>query len=99
VKLNNGAELACVVRSARNGDARARGSRGTLDLYEREVEVSKNYVAVSGVVFGFIAVAQIARALARLPLHVGTVEVPVLASSVAAVVAGGLCIWAFRSQG
>jgi hypothetical protein len=60
--------------------------------------MSRNYVGVSGVVFGLIAVAQIARALAQLPVHVGAFAVPVLASWVAAVVAGGLCIWAFRSR-
>ena len=60
--------------------------------------MSKNYAVVSGLVFCFIALAQAARALGQLPVHVGSFEVPVLASWIAAVVTGSLCVWAFRSQ-
>ena len=56
------------------------------------------YVVVSGLVFAFFAVAQVTRALSRLTVHVGSVEVPLWASWIAAVVAGGLSIWAFRSN-
>jgi hypothetical protein len=56
------------------------------------------YVLVSGCVFGFVAVAQAGRALLQLPAHVGSFEIPVWASWVAAVVAGSLCVWAFRSR-
>lgn len=59
--------------------------------------MSSKYVVVSGLVFGFIAAAQAVRAFAQLPAHVGSFEIPVAASWVAAVVAGGLCVWAFRS--
>ena len=52
--------------------------------------MSKNYVVVSGLVFGVVAVAQAARALMQLPVQVGSFEVPVLASWIAAVVAGSL---------
>jgi hypothetical protein len=55
------------------------------------------YVVVSGVLFGVIAVLQAVRALNRWPVRVGAVEIPVWVSWVAAVVAGGLCVWAFRS--
>lgn len=55
------------------------------------------YVLVSGVIFGLIAVGQVIRAFNQLPVHVGSFEVPVAASWVAAVVMGGLCVWAFRS--
>ena len=59
--------------------------------------MSSKYVMVSGAVFGLIAAGQIFRALSQLPVHVGSFEVPVWASWVAAVVAGSLCAWAFRT--
>ena len=60
--------------------------------------MSKNYILVSGLVFGVVALAQASRALMQLPAQVGSFEVPVWASWVAAVVAGSLCVWAFRSR-
>jgi len=60
--------------------------------------MSNNYVVVSGLVFGVIALLQAFRALTQLPVQVGSVEVPVWASWVAVVVAGALCAWAFRSR-
>ena len=56
------------------------------------------YEHVSGVVFAFIALAQLARALVRLPLQVGDVTIPVWVSFAAAGVTGGLAIWAFQSR-
>ncbi len=61
--------------------------------------MSKNYIVVSGLIFGFIALAQASRALMQLPVHAGSVEIPVWASWVAAAVTGSLCVWAFRSKG
>ena len=55
------------------------------------------YAVVSGVVFGVVAVLQAVRALYQWPVHIGGVDIPVSGSWVAAVVAGGLCVWAFRS--
>jgi len=55
------------------------------------------YVVVSGVLFGVIAVVQAVRALNQWPVHVGGFDVPVWVSWVAMVVAGTLCVWAFRS--
>ncbi len=55
------------------------------------------YVVVSGVLFGVIAVVQAVRALNQWPVHVGDFVVPVWGSWVAMVVAGSLCVWAFRS--
>lgn len=55
------------------------------------------YVVVSGVLFGVIAVVQAVRALNQWPVHVGDFDVPVWGSWVAMVVAGSLCVWAFRS--
>jgi hypothetical protein len=60
--------------------------------------MSKNYIVVSGLVFGVVTLAQVLRAAMQLPVHVGGFEIPVWASWVAAVVAGSLCVWAFRSQ-
>jgi hypothetical protein len=56
------------------------------------------YVLVSGVLFGVIAVAQAVRALNQWPVHVGGFDVPVWVSWVAMIVAGSLCVWAFRSE-
>ena len=61
--------------------------------------MSNKYVVVSGAIFGVVAVLQAVRALNQWPLQVGTLEIPVWASWVAMVVAGGLCAWAFRSRG
>ena len=55
------------------------------------------YVLVTGVLFGVIAVLQAVRALNQWPVHVAGIDVPVWASWVAMIVAGGLCAWAFRS--
>ena len=60
--------------------------------------MSKNYILVSGLIFGVVALAQASRALMQLPVQVGSFEIPVWASWVAAVVAGSLCVWAFRSR-
>jgi len=65
---------------------------------EIEAGMSGKYVLVSGCIFGFVAVAQVLRAISQLPVHVGSFEIPVWTSWVAAVVAGGLSAWAFRSQ-
>ena len=56
------------------------------------------YEHVSGVVFAFIALAQLTRALVGLPLQVGDVPIPVWVSFAAAAVTAGLAIWAFQSR-
>lgn len=56
------------------------------------------YKIVSGVIFGIVAIGQAARALLELPVQIDTFAVPVWASWVAALVAGSLCVWAFRSR-
>jgi len=60
--------------------------------------MSSKYVVVSGALFGMVAVLQLVRALGRWPVHIGTLEMPVWASWIAAVVAGSFCAWAFRSR-
>lgn len=57
------------------------------------------YRTVSGVVFGLIAFAQGIRAVMHVPVQLGTTPIPIWASWVAVVVAGALCVWAFRSSG
>jgi hypothetical protein len=58
----------------------------------------RNYVVVSGLVFGLVAVAQALRALNHWSLQVGTVQVPVWASWVACLIATSLCVWAFGQR-
>ena len=59
--------------------------------------MSNGYVVVSGVVFGVVAVLQAVRALYQWPLQLAGFDVPVWPSWLAAVIAGALCVWAFRS--
>ena len=56
------------------------------------------YVVVSGVIFGFIALAQLLRAISKVPVHVGNADIPFWISWVAVVVAGSMCAWAFASR-
>jgi hypothetical protein len=60
--------------------------------------MKNNYPLVSGVVFGLVAILQAFRAFAAWTVQIGPLNVPVLFSWVAAVVAGGLSVWAFRSR-
>ena len=60
--------------------------------------MSSRYVVVSGVVFGFVALAQVVRAVMQVPVQIGSVDIPVWASWVAAVMAGSICTWAFASR-
>ena len=60
--------------------------------------MSNKYAVVSGAIFGVVAVLQAIRAFVQLPVHVGSFEIPVAVSWVAAVVAGSLCVWAFTSN-
>jgi hypothetical protein len=55
------------------------------------------YRTISGLVFGLIAVVQAIRAVRQLPVQIGSLSVPVWVSWIAVVVAGGLCVWAFRA--
>ena len=54
------------------------------------------YQTISGLVFGLITLGQGIRAVRQLPVQIGATSVPVWVSWVAVVVAGSLCIWAFR---
>ena len=57
------------------------------------------YRTISGVVFGLIALGHGIRAALQVPAQLGTtpIPIPIWISWVAVVVAGALCVWAFRS--
>ena len=57
------------------------------------------YVMVSGVFFGFLTLLQAVRAFNQWPVQVADFQVPVWVSWLVVVVAGSLCVWAFRSRG
>ena len=59
--------------------------------------VSK-YASVSGAIFGVIALAHVYRVVTGTPILLGSSAVPLWASWVAALAAGALCVWAFRSR-
>jgi hypothetical protein len=59
----------------------------------------RRYEQVSGAFFGLLALAQLTRAILRLPAQVGTVSIPVWWSFGAFLVTGGLAIWAVRVSG
>lgn len=56
-----------------------------------------HYIVVSGAFFGVLATIQGVRALNQWPVQVAGYDVPVWVSWIAVVVAGSLCVWAFRS--
>ncbi len=57
------------------------------------------YRTISGVVFGLIALGHGIRAALQVPATLGSTPIPSWVSWVAVVVAGALCVWAFRSSG
>ena len=56
----------------------------------------RRYEQISGAFFSLIAIAQLSRALLRLPAQVGTFSIPVWFSFIAFLVTGSLAMWAFR---
>ena len=58
-----------------------------------------SYRTISGVVFGVIALGHGLRAALQVPAQLGSTSIPIWASWVAVVVAGVLCVWAFRKSG
>jgi hypothetical protein len=59
--------------------------------------MQSTYALVSGVIFGVVAVIQAIRAFNEWPVQVGPLAVPLWFSWIALIVAGSLCVWAFRS--
>ena len=60
--------------------------------------MQSKYAVVSGSIFGLVALLQAIRAFNQWPVQVGPLAVPVWFSWIAFVVAGGLAVWAFRSD-
>lgn len=58
----------------------------------------KTYIKVSGTIILFVALAHLWRALNNIPVKVGSTNVPVSISWVAAVVAGYLAYSAFKKH-
>jgi hypothetical protein len=59
----------------------------------------KNYSLLAGVIFGVVALLQLARAISGWPITIdGTISVPIWASWTAAVVAGGLAYLGFHAS-
>ncbi|MGA2617847.1 MAG: hypothetical protein ABSF26_09565 [Thermoguttaceae bacterium] len=56
----------------------------------------KGYFVVSGSIFGLVALAHLARAVYQAPVEVAGWAVPIWPSWGGLVVAGLLCVWAFR---
>jgi hypothetical protein len=57
----------------------------------------RRYVLVSGVFFALLTGMQVLRFLRQWPVRVANIDVPVWASGIAALIAGSLAFWAFRS--
>ena len=58
-----------------------------------------SYRTISGVAFGVIALGHGLRAALQVPAQLGSTSIPIWVSWVAVVVAGVLCVWAFRKSG
>jgi hypothetical protein len=56
----------------------------------------KNYLIVSGVIFGLQTVGQLIRLIFQIPAQVGTLNIPVWPSALGLLVTVSLCVWAFR---
>jgi len=56
----------------------------------------KNYLIVSGIIFGLVTAGQLARLTFQIPVQVGQVNIPIWPSFIGLVVALTLCVWAFK---
>jgi len=56
------------------------------------------YRMVSGTVFALVAAAQLTRALAGWPAHVGSFDIPIWFSYVAFAATAALAVWACRTR-
>jgi len=69
-----------------------------MEVIDGRTVMRNSYVVVSGLVFGVVAVLQVVRAVNQWPVQIGEFNIAVSASWIAALVAGGLCYWAFASR-
>jgi len=58
----------------------------------------RGYVTASALVFTIVALLQAWRAAVGAPVEIAGMAIPVMFSWVAAVVAGGLAIWGWRTR-
>ena len=58
---------------------------------------STTFCRVAASVFGIVAIAHVARLVLQFPVQVGSTSVPMWASWLGLLVAGGLSVWGFRS--
>lgn len=58
----------------------------------------RGYIQVSALVFTLVAIAQAWRAFAGLPVQIGSMQVPVIASAVVAALCAVLAVWGWRSR-
>ncbi len=56
----------------------------------------RRYVLVSGLFLGLLAVVQVVRLVLGWSVTVDGTSIPLWASGIAAIIAGGLAIWAFQ---
>jgi hypothetical protein len=56
----------------------------------------KNYLIVSGIIFGVVAVLHALRLALNWQAQIGAWGVPMWASWIGIVVSGALCVWAFQ---
>jgi hypothetical protein len=54
------------------------------------------YALVSGLFLALLTIGQLLRLILRWPVRIGTFDVPMWCSGVAAVIVGSLAVWAFR---
>lgn len=59
----------------------------------------RRYALITGLFLAIIAVAHLIRAIARWPIVIADLTVPVWGSIAAFVVTGGLALWGFREAG
>ena len=59
----------------------------------------RTYIQTTGVVFAIVALAHVVRLVLDWPAQVAGWAVPIWISWVAILVAGALCVWAFRLVG
>jgi hypothetical protein len=59
----------------------------------------RTYIQITGVVFAIVALAHVARLVLDWPAQVAGWVVPMWISWVGILVAGALCVWAFRLVG
>ena len=57
----------------------------------------RRYIVVSGLVFALFTFVQALRFMRQWPVRVASVDIPLWASGVAALVAASLTFWAFRT--